>query len=487
MTASSYLMYKATVAVAATAIAAVTAAAAATPTAFVSPKGHGSGGRDLNAPRRQRVGPSLFVSTSNGGADADLISFAPTPLESILDDGHGHINSELARAIYEWETAHRAQWPTTNPDGAVSADSDTKGQGKHGREMFSTRDGLRVVDEIARELLSHLGHSKNSAGSASSSSGASSVVSSTSSSSAGASDDGAAGSYSDLVQEGIVALMRAMATYGDPDHLHDATSGERKEERPSFEGHARSRIRDAMVRTLAYSSRPIRLPRSAQDALVRADAAVIALRASSKTGREPTLFEVARAVNVDPQRLHLYRSVGRGTLSVESTVEVRDPSVVAPFVRTLRDEDDEESVDDERTNDALVATSGSPIEDDWSGENPEREVSPLRDALVDDDDLFNQPDARAYRENMRDDLDDFLTRTLTDEESLVVRLRFGLLDSKKGRRGWKIDEVGRRLGISPEEVSKVASGALQKLRKAKEGGLAYLDDDVDEQHTEVSL
>jgi len=48
-------------------------------------------------------------------------------LESILIDGtNGHINSELASAIYEWEVAHN--------DRRQHSD----------KESFSTRDGLRL-------------------------------------------------------------------------------------------------------------------------------------------------------------------------------------------------------------------------------------------------------------------------------------------------------------------------------------------------------
>mmetsp|Transcript_16439 Transcript_16439/g.24421 ORF Transcript_16439/g.24421 Transcript_16439/m.24421 type:complete len:167 (-) Transcript_16439:976-1476(-) len=59
-------------------------------------------------------------------------------LESILEDGDGHINSALASAIYEWETAH-----TQTAPGSI-------------KKEFSTRDGLRLVDELAREVLDSL-------------------------------------------------------------------------------------------------------------------------------------------------------------------------------------------------------------------------------------------------------------------------------------------------------------------------------------------
>jgi len=55
------------------------------------------------------------------------IESSSTTLESILiDDTNGHINSELASAIYEWEVAHN--------DRRQHSD----------KESFSTRDGLRL-------------------------------------------------------------------------------------------------------------------------------------------------------------------------------------------------------------------------------------------------------------------------------------------------------------------------------------------------------
>lgn len=93
-------------------------------------------------------------------------------LESILDDGNGHINSELASAIYEWETAH-----TQTASGSI-------------KEQFSTRDGLRLVDEQVRVVLNSIMLDDDND-----------------------EDNKATLSYNDLVQEGIIALLRAMSTF----------------------------------------------------------------------------------------------------------------------------------------------------------------------------------------------------------------------------------------------------------------------------------
>ena len=57
-----------------------------------------------------------------------------TLIDSILDDGHGHINSNLAQAIYEWEVAQKFI--------VAGHQSQTTAGGQE--DLFSTRDGLRL-------------------------------------------------------------------------------------------------------------------------------------------------------------------------------------------------------------------------------------------------------------------------------------------------------------------------------------------------------
>ena len=163
-------------------------------------------------------------------------------LESILADGHGHINSNLAQAIYEWELVH------------------SKGQAN---KQFSTRDGLRLVDDLARDILSSLSD-----------------------------DDGKSGiSYADLVQEGMIALMRAMSTY-DNYKLHTKSSSTLS----TFEEYTKESIHSSFLHFLAHSSRPIRLPLSLQTTLETANVAAEKLRET--LGKEPSLVQVTKEVRL---------------------------------------------------------------------------------------------------------------------------------------------------------------------------------------------
>jgi len=368
-------------------------------------------------------------------------------LESILDDGNGHINSALASAIYEWETAH------TQTSSSV-------------KQEFSTRDGLRLVDELAREVLNSLQSND---------------------------DDGKKSSisYNDLVQEGMIALLRAMSTYTNYISLGKKNI--------TFEQYAKEAIHSSFLQFLATTSRPIRLPASLQTTLEAANTAAKYLR--NKLGMEPSLAQVAKEVDVNPEQLALYRKlyrkmVGRvGTfVSMEDGLEVYDPSLAGYVGTGIRPRSDSDAVSSSDEDD-VSSTSAAPTsttqadvpstllqlntqEDDWTRQPPERSVAPLRDVFTDTEEI-NNPLSYTHHFILNEELNQFLTETLSSVELEVIQLRFGLVDSKYGGRGWSAHDIGERIGMQREEVVKVASVALEKLRQA-----AAADDDA---FVEVSL
>lgn len=370
-------------------------------------------------------------------------------LESILDDGNGHINSALASAIYEWETVH------------------TQTASSFVKREFSTRDGLRLVDELARQVLNSLQSND---------------------------DDGKKSSisYNDLVQEGMIALLRAMSTYTNSISLGKKNI--------TFEQYAKEAIHSSFLQFLATTSRPIRLPASLQTTLEAANTAAKYLR--NKLGREPSLAQVAKEVDVNPEQLALYRKlyrkmVGRvGTfVSMEDGLEVYDPSLagyVGTGLRPRIDSDAVSSSDEDyvSSKSSSSATSTTQVdvpstllqlntqEDDWTRQPPERSVAPLRDVFTDTEEI-NNPLSYTHHFILNEELNQFLCETLSSVELEVIQLRFGLVDSKYGGRGWSAHDIGERVGMQREEVVKVASVALEKLRQA-----AAADDDA---FVEVSL
>ena len=188
----------------------------------------------------------------------------PTTSESILNDAKGHPNSNLASAIFEWEKIH-AQTSTLK------------------KQDFSTRDGLRLVDTLARDILTTVLTDSPT--------------------------------YSDLVQEGMVALLRAMSTYNT--YRSFATEDE------GFAVYAKKSVQSALLNFLAHSSRPISLPQSLQNTLAEANAAAARLRI--KIGKEPSLIQVAREINTPPEKLALYRKLHRTIVGrIETFVSMED-------------------------------------------------------------------------------------------------------------------------------------------------------------------
>ena len=412
-----------------------------------------------------RGGVILFSAAPTSSSTSSLESIPS--LESILDDGNGHINSELASAIYEWETAH-----TQNASGSI-------------KEQFSTRDGLRLVDEQVRVVLNSIMLDDDDDD-----------------------DNNTPLSYNDLVQEGIIALLRAKSTF--PNYKKSNTASATT---TTFEQYAKETIHSSFLQFVATSSRPIRLPLSLQTTLEAANSAAATLR--NKLGKEPSLTQVANAINVKPHQLALYRKlyrkmVGRvgAFVSMEDGLEVYDPSLAGYVGTGLRPRSDSDNASASSSLSSTLKTSPANVapsevdgasssvisasddsttstlyqvntqEDDWERQPPERIVAPLRDVLTDTEEI-NNPLSYTHHFILNEELNIFLSETLSSVEMEVIQLRFGLVDSKHGGRGWSAQAIGERLGLDREEVVKMASVALGKLRKA-----AAADDDA---FVEVSL
>lgn len=151
--------------------------------------------RKTSDSHQSKIDNELSSSSSNSlSSDTDIAS----ELHSILDDGHGHINSDLARSIWQWENA---RFHSNNDDPYPAK-----------RLKYSTRDGLRLVDSIAKKVNSHGGNR-----------------------------------HSDLVQEGVVALMRCTVLWDEEQFLSKGEQGSKTE---SFEAFARKSIEKTMKKLL---------------------------------------------------------------------------------------------------------------------------------------------------------------------------------------------------------------------------------------------
>jgi RNA polymerase sigma factor (sigma-70 family) len=349
---------------------------------------------------------------------------------SILDDGKGHINRDLAESIYSWEQARREKSHLPRFD-------------------FSTRQGLRLVDEIARELLADWWNEQQKQNdSADPSVHDASVVDAT---------------YSDLLQDGVVALMQAMGQYDGPSE--------------EFQQYARESITQQLSRALAKQASPFRWP----EKVVRTWRAAQLERGQFilEMGREPTSSELAQRLNITTQQLEVNQQLSNEVISMESTVEIYDPLLEASA--KFADQDDWEHQqgllldhgDRVLTNELLEEYVDKAMQ--YEGEDEmwvhhEQIAAPLRELIPDGE---ADPDDIVLSEMLRLGVNDLVERTLDRKEKQIVRLRYGLGSTPTMSQR----EVANLWGVPLDMVRRLEHRALRKLRESYQNRYVDMDDD----------
>lgn len=165
-------------------------------------------------------------------------------------------------------------------------------------------------------------------------------------------------------------------------------------------------IRQAITRAIADQARTIRIPVHMVETINKLYR--ISRKLMQELGREPTPEEIGEEVELEPDRVREIFKIAQETTSLEAPVGEDQESILGDFIPD------------------------------------ESQLSPVD---------------QASKQLLKDHLDEVLG-TLTERESKVLKLRFGL----EGTKQMTLEEVGKVFGVTRERIRQIEAKALRKLK-----------------------